>query len=136
MIINKVKKAIVGLTLVVMLLAGIGGVTAQAQGRGFHGPRPAFGYRPHFYRPYGAYRWWGWYGPYGSPTITVVNPIAQQRESGYSDGHKRGREDARAGKPESPDSHKHYSKSDSRTYRQAFLEGYDDGYNEQINKAD
>jgi hypothetical protein len=61
----------------------------------------------------------------------VVNPIARQRDKGYSDGHKRGREDAKDGKPESPERHDHYNKSDSLTYRQAFLQGYADGYSEQ-----
>jgi len=105
-----------------MLLSGIGATTAEAQRGRHHGP--VIVYRP--YRPFG----WGWRDPFWNRTYTLVDPIAQARESGYSDGHKRGKDDAEHGKLNSPESHKHFSKSDSQTYRQAFLQGYADGYNE------
>jgi len=129
---NKVKALIIGLSLVAMLLVGVGSTTAQAQHRGFHRPGPIIIQR---YRPFWGPGWgWGWNDPYWNRTYTVVNPIAQARESGYSDGHHRGKDDAKDGKPNAPESHKHYSKSDSQTYRQAFLQGYADGYREQIDR--
>jgi hypothetical protein len=129
---NKFKGLIVGATLVVMLLAGVGSTTAQAQRRGFRGP--VIVYRPHrVYRPFWGPRW-GWNDPFWNRTVTVVDPIAQQRESGYSDGHKRGKDDAEHNKPNAPESHKHYSSSHSLTYRQAFLQGYADGYRERIDR--
>jgi len=74
--------------------------------------RPFFG--PGFY-PY--YPYYGYY-----------NPIAYQRESGYSDGLSRGKSDARHGKAFAPDSHHHYRDSHSITYREAFLQGYRNGF--------
>jgi hypothetical protein len=118
-----VRSLIVSAVLGLMLLSGIGATTADAQRRGRnHGP--VIVYRP--FRPLG----WGWRDPFWYRTYTVVDPIAQARESGYSDGHKRGKDDAKDGKLNSPESHKHYRDSDSQTYRQAFLQGYADGYNE------
>jgi hypothetical protein len=58
----------------------------------------------------------------------VYDPIAYQREQGYSDGLSRGKHDVKHGKPNAPQSHKHYRNSDSLTYREAFLQGYADGY--------
>src|SRR5436853_4013812 len=56
------------------------------------------------------------------------DPIAYQREEGYRDGLSRGKDDAKHGRAESPSNHKHYSNSDSLAYRQAFAQGYEDGY--------
>jgi hypothetical protein len=124
---NKTKALVIGLILVAMLLVGFGSTTADAQRRGFRRHGPVVVYRP--FRPYWGYGR-GWNDPFWNRTVTVVNPIAQQRESGYSDGHKRGRDDAKDEKPNSPESHKHYRNSHSLTYRQAFLQGYADGYRE------
>lgn len=127
---NRAKSLIAALSLVIMLLVGVATTTAQAQSRNraISRHRPIIVYR---YRPYWGPRL-GWrYDPFWNPTITVVDPIAQQRELGYSDGHKRGKDDAKHEKPYSPESHKHYRDSDSLTYRQAFLQGYADGYREQ-----
>lgn len=124
---NKVKTLVLSISLVAMLLVGVGSTTAQAQHRG---RRPVI-----VYRSYWGPRWgWGWNDPFWNRTYTVVDPIAQARESGYSDGHHRGKDDARHEKPNAPESHKHFSDSDSQTYRQAFLQGYADGYREQMNK--
>jgi hypothetical protein len=126
---NKLKTLIMGATVGLMLLVGVGSTTALAQRRIVR-PGPVIVYR---HRPFWGPRW-GWNDPFWNPTITVVDPIAQQRESGYSDGHSRGKDDAKHGKPNAPVSHKHYSKSDSLTYRQAFLQGYADGYREQLDR--
>ena len=130
---NRFKSLVVGASLAALLLVGVGSTTAQAQHRGFRRPGPVIIYRPHrVYRPFFG-TGFGW-SPYWNRTITVVDPIAQQRESGYSDGHKRGEDDAKRNKPNSPESHKHYSGSHSLTYRQAFLQGYADGYRERIDR--
>lgn len=125
MTINKVKSLILSGLLLCTLLIGVGSTTAQAQHRG---RRPVVVYRT-YPRPF-----WGPRFGYWNRTVTLVDPIAQARESGYSDGHSRGKDDAKKGKPESPDSHKHFNGSDSQTYRQAFLQGYSDGYREQIDR--
>lgn len=127
MIPNKIKKLIMGLSLVTILIVGAGISSAQAQHRG----RVIVTQRPIFVtRPYFGPRWgWGWNYPYWGRTV-VVDPIALQQESGYSDGHSRGKDDAKHGKPNAPASHKHYSDSHSLAYREAFLQGYADGYNE------
>ena len=127
---NKVKTLILGISVAALLLVGVGSTTAQAQRRGFHrGPVVV-------YRSYWGPRWgWGWYDPFWSPTVRFVDPIAQARESGYSDGHSRGKDDAKHGKVNAPESHKHFRNSDSQTYRQAFLQGYTDGYREKMNEA-
>jgi hypothetical protein len=133
---NKIKGLVMGVSITAMLAFGFGGATAQAQRRVVQRPGPVVVYRP--YRAFGSYwgpRWgWGWNDPFWSPTIRVVDPIAQARESGYSDGHSRGKDDAKHGKENAPESHKHFSKSNSLTYRQAFLQGYTDGYREQMDK--
>ena len=124
---NKVKTLVLGVSLMAMLLFGVGSTTAQAQHRG---RRPVV-----IYRSYWGPRWgwgWGWNNPFWSPTVRLVDPIAQARESGYSDGHSRGKDDAKHGKANAPESHKHFRNSDSQTYRQAFLQGYADGYREKM----
>src|ERR1041385_4496611 len=123
---NKLKRFFIGVLGSAILLVGIGLTTAQAQGRVIIRPRPFI------VRPYWGPRW-GW-GPYWGPTYTVVNPIAAQREQGYSDGHKQGKDDAKHERANAPEDQKKYLKSDSMTYRQAFLKGYADGFDEQLNK--
>ena len=127
MIANNIKKLIIGLSCGVMLLVGAGISTAQAQSRVVIRQRPIF-----VTRPYWGYR--SFWGPGWGRTYYVADPIALQRESGYSDGLSRGKDDAKHGKPDAPASHKHYSDSHSLTYREAFLQGYADGYREQMDR--
>src|SRR5262245_54935038 len=128
MITNKIKNLILGVFLVTILIASDGISTTQAEQGVID-----IGLDVVVNRPYWCYRTWGW-NPYWGRTVTVVDPIAQQRESGYSDGHSRGKDDAKHGKLNAPSSHKHYSNSHSLTYREAFLQGYADGYNEQLGR--
>lgn len=111
-----IMRSTTALVLLLGLLSGVATTSAVAQGRRVHHRqrivivrRPFF---PHFHSYY-----------YG-----VYDPIAYQREQGYSDGLSRGKSDAKHGKPSDPQSHKHYRNSDSMTYRDAFLQGYTDGY--------
>ncbi len=112
----------------VLLLAGIAGgflllfggmaTTAEAQTR-----------RVFIYRPY--HRFWF---PYYEPTVRVYDPIASQREEGYSEGRDAGKDDAKEGNDADPKNHKKFSKSKSYAYRQAFLAGYEDGFRKQSKK--
>ena len=124
---NKVRTLFIGLFVALIILVGLGTTAAQAQARIIYRPRPVVVYRP-FWGPR-----WGW-GHYWDRTITVVDPIAQQRESGYSDGRSRGKDDAKKELGYTPQTHKHYYNSNSLTYREAFLKGYADGYNGQMHK--
>ena len=72
---------------------------------------PRLGFYPRVY-PY--------YVPYGG--------VAYQEERGFSDGHSRGKEDARHGRPYDPNSHSHYRNANSLAYRDAFLRGYSEGF--------
>jgi hypothetical protein len=122
------KNLIMGALVSIVLLIGVGTTTAPAQGRIRHRHRPIVVYRP--IQPF-----WGWrsyWGPY--PYYTYVDPITAQREQGYSDGRSRGKDDAKHGKANDPNSHKHYRDSNSLTYRQAFAQGYSEGYRERMDK--
>jgi hypothetical protein len=124
-----VKKFAIGAFAAGMLVVGALAAPAQAQVRGVRSGgrvvvvrRPFFG--PRFYGP----GWWGYpyYGYYGYSYFG--DPIAYQKEQGYSDGLSRGKDDAKHAKADDPTSHKHYQNSNSLAYRQAFLQGYNDGY--------
>src|SRR5207302_4993941 len=110
---KKVKELFLGLFAAIILVIGVSTSTANAQSRVIIGTRPVVVYQRPFWRPF-----------WGPRTITVVDPIAAQREQGYSDGKSRGKDDAKKGLADNPESHKHYNNSDSMTYRQAFLQGY------------
>jgi len=123
---NGIRKiAMGGLVAVVIALSSLA-TTASAQGRVFvpRHNRVIVVRRPFFprYDPFYSY---GYY-PY-----SWSDPIAYQKESGYSDGLSRGKKDAKKGLPNSPESHKHFVKSSSLAYREAFEQGYNDGYNQQ-----
>src|SRR5207244_11919450 len=114
---NKAKGLILSLFLVIMLLAGFGKVTAQAQYRTriVQTQRPVVVYRN---RPAFGPRWgWGWNDPFWNRTITVVDPIAQQKESGYSDVYSRGKDDAMNNHPVAAASHKYYRNCNQFTVR-------------------
>src|ERR1051325_10956261 len=121
---HQIRKGIYSALVAVILLFG-GWATANAQVRGAHRPgRVVIVNRPFFYPRYN----WGFYPRY----YTVVDPVAYQREQGYRDGHSRGKDDAKHGKANDPNSHKHYRDSDSLNYREAFAQGYADGFRERM----
>jgi hypothetical protein len=62
----------------------------------------------------------------------VVEPIAYQREQGYSEGRGEGKDDAKKGRPANPTGHKDYVKSRSLAFREAFVQGYETGYQEKL----
>jgi hypothetical protein len=113
---NRVKRPIIGAFLALLLLFAAGtAVPAQVRTRVFVQPRVFVGPRFFGFHPY----------PY---TYYTYDPIAYQQERGYSDGLSRGKSDARHGKAEDPQAHNHYLDSNSLAYRNAFLQGYRDGF--------
>lgn len=118
---KEAKKLVTRGLLAVLLLFGVMSVTASTADaqRRIHG-RVVVVQRP-------------WFFPrYYPRTYTVYDPIAYSREQGYSDGLSRGKDDAKHGRPNDPASHKHFSESNSITYRDAFAQGYSDGYRERM----
>ncbi|HMG34226.1 MAG TPA: hypothetical protein VKM94_09835 [Blastocatellia bacterium] len=114
---DRTKKILMGVLITSVLLLGASQTNSYAQGRRFHNGRVIIVHRPFFGA--GFYRPWPYY---------TYDPVAYQREQGYSDGLSRGKSDARHGKPNDPASHKHYSESEGINYREAFAQGYADGY--------
>lgn len=133
---NQTKIIFMGLSLVLTLLAGIGLTTAEAQRRrGYHRPPPVIVYR--YYSPFSYPYSYRYYDPFWEPfypRYQVVNPIAYQREKGYKEGRDEGKEDAKKDRPANARGHKDYLKSSSITFREAFVQGYNDGYREKINE--
>jgi len=62
------------------------------------------------------------------PTYGVVYPGDRDWRWGYKEGRDEGKDDAEDGRIMNPTIHSDYYKSDSYTYRQAFIQGYYDGY--------
>ncbi|MBL8172193.1 MAG: hypothetical protein JNJ50_28800 [Acidobacteria bacterium] len=121
---NGMKRMLLALLTGVVLLAGVN-ATANAQGQGFRRPPR----RVIYYRRYDPF-----WEPYR--TVRVVDPIASQREEGYSEGRDKGKDDAKDGRDFDPENHKQFNKSKSLAFREAFLKGYQDGYRKQMNKGD
>ena len=124
MIRNVFKKLVIGVFAGVIVLFGslVANPTANAQVRVVRVAPTRVFIGPRFFGP-------GFY-PYYYPYYRVYDPIAYQRESGFSDELSRGKSDAHHGKAFAPDSHHHYRDSHSITYREAFLQGYRTGYRE------
>ena len=127
---NKVKGLIIGAFLVTVFVAGIGTTTANAQNRR-HGHRPSRIIVIRRYDPFWHRRYDPFWNPY-YPRYQVVDPIAYQRERGYSEGKDEGKDDAKKGRPADATGHKDYLKSDSIHFREAFIQGYNAGYEEKL----
>jgi hypothetical protein len=123
---NVIKKLFMGALVALIVLTGFGALTAEAHNRVVRRHR-----RVIFVRRYDPF-----WDTYRLPTYRVVDPIAAQREEGYSDGRSKGKDDAKDGRENDPESHKQFNKSKSYAYRQAFLQGYADGYRLQLEKND
>jgi hypothetical protein len=128
---NKAKALIMGLFFVVTLLVGVGSITVNAQNRGaVRRPSRVIVYRhysPFWYRHYDPF-----YDPFYYSRYRAVDPIAYQKEQGYREGKDEGKDDARHNRIANATGHKDYLKSDSIHFREAFVKGYDDGYQEKI----
>jgi hypothetical protein len=128
---NKIKKLFMGLLLVALFLTGISSTTVNAQEKKGHKNS-----RVVIYQTYNPYWHTYYYDPFWDPsyygTYRVVNPVAYEREQGYSEGKHEGKKDAKKDRQPNPTGHKDYLKSDSMTFRNAFVQGYNDGYQEEI----
>lgn len=155
---NKLRSLIAGSFVAVLLLAGTGLSTANAQARrggfgggfgggfaggamaGFHGGYTGGGYyhgghgpgRVVVVRPFGSYWYPGYYNPLWSPYYYGSDPLALQQERGYRDGLDEGRDDAKHGLAADATENKDYLKSNSMAFRDAFVQGYDEGYRERL----
>lgn len=132
---NRMKRMIVGAFAAVLLMSGALIGTAEAQGRFVRRHnRPA---RVIVYRPFSPF-WHRQYDPFWDPFPTsyrVVDPIGYQREQGYSEGRSEGKDDAKKGLPADPTGHKAYLKSKSLAFREAFIQGYNERYHEEIGEV-
>jgi hypothetical protein len=128
---NKTKALILGFVLVITLLVGIGSITADAQNKGVvRRPNRVIVYRhysPFWYRHYDPF-----YDPFYYSRYRVVDPIAYQKEQGFREGKHEGEKDAKKGRVANATGHKDYLKSDSMYFRQTFVQGYNDGYREEV----
>jgi hypothetical protein len=128
---NKVKALMLGLSLVAMLLVGMGSTTtADAQNRRIRRPHRVIVYRhysPFWYRHYDPF-----YDPFYASRFRVVDPIAYQKEQGFREGKSEGKDDAKKGLEANATGHKDYIKSNSVHFREAFVQGYAVGYQEKI----
>ena len=131
MIPNKVKALIMGIALVGTLLLGVGAATADAQNRRRHHRPPRIivyrNYNPFWYRHYDPF-----WDPFYSSRYRVVDPVAYEREKGYREGRDEGKDDAKKDRPSNATGHKDYLKSDSIHFREAFIQGYNEGYRQKI----
>ena len=128
---NKARALVMGLFFVVTLLIGTGSITANAQNRGFvRRPNRVIVYRhysPFWYRHYDPF-----YDPFYYSRYQVVDPIAYQKEKGYRDGKDEGKDDAKKNRIADATGNTDYIKSNSIHFREAFVKGYNDGYQEKL----
>jgi hypothetical protein len=126
----KLKQIVIGAFAVMMLLSGAFAPTAEAQTRVIRTPTRVIVYRP--YNPFWYRRYDPFWDPFYSTRYRVVDPIAYQREQGYNEGRSEGKKDAKKGLPANPTGHKDYLKSSSLAYREAFVQGYNERYREEM----
>lgn len=130
---SNMKKLVLSAFAAALLVSGALITTAEAQGRVIRRPhRPP---RVIVYRPYNPFFGYRYYDPFWDPfpySYQVVDPIAYQREQGYSEGRSEGKDDAKKGRPSNPTGHKDYVKSSSLAFREAFVQGYQNGYQEKL----
>lgn len=123
---NTIRNLVMGTLTAVAAMIGIGTATdAQAQKVIIRPPRVIVvrQHRPHWDR-------------FWDRRFEWVDHVSEQREEGYDDGFKAGRDDAREGRDFEPVDQKKYIKSPSHAYRRAFRCGYEDGYRKEMRKID
>src|SRR5262245_2256354 len=126
----KFKQLVIGAFAAIMLLSGVFATMAEAQNRVIRRPPRVIVYRP--INPF----WYRRYDPFWDPCYysryKVVDPIAYQRQQGYSEGREEGKKDAKKGRPANPTGHKDYLRSNSLAYREAFVQGYNERFREEM----
>jgi hypothetical protein len=126
----RIKQSVIGAFAAIMLLSCVFATTAEAQHRVRRRPPRVIFVRP--YNPFWYRRYDPFWDPFYSTRYRVVDPIAYQREQGYRDGRDEGKEDAKKGRPANPRGRKDYLKSNSLAYREAFIQGYNERFREEI----
>src|SRR5262245_7495400 len=126
----KIKRIVIGAFAVIMLLSSAIVTTTDAQTRVIRRPPRVIVYRP--YTPFWYRRYDPFWDPFYSSRYTVVDPIAYQRQQGYSEGRDEGKKDAKKGRPSNPTGNKDYLKSSSLAYREAFVQGYNERFREEM----
>lgn len=138
---TRMKQLILGAVAAAALIPSLLTTKADAQTWVARKQRPVVIYQTYnplwyrYYDPfYSPYYDPFWSGSYWGPTYRSVDPIAYQKELGYSEGRGEGKEDAKKGRPANPTGHKDYLKSNSLAFRQAFVQGYNERYREEVAK--
>ena len=127
----RVKELVIGAFAAIILLSGVFATTAKAQNRVVVRRPPRVivvrRYNPFFYRRYDPF-----WDPFYTSRYHVVDPIAYQREQGYNEGRSDGKKDAKKGMPANPTGQKDYIKSNSLAFREAYVQGYNERYREEM----
>jgi hypothetical protein len=126
----RIKQLVICAFAAIMLLSGVFATSARAQHRVIRRPPRVIFVRP--YNPFWYRRYDPFWDPFYSTRYRVVDPIAYQREQGYRDGHDEGKKDAKKGRPANPTGNKDYIKSNSLAYREAFVQGYNERFREEM----
>jgi len=117
----RVKKLIIGAFAAIILLTGAFTTTAGAQ-------EVIIGRHQVIVYPTYDPSWYPVYDPYYYPRYWVVEPDSYLWKKGYKEGRHEGKHDAKHGIPIDPAGTEDFYKSSSYAYRQAFIQGYYDGY--------
>jgi hypothetical protein len=131
---QRLKKLIIGAFTAIILLAGA--LTSSATAQTFIIKRHrVIVYPPVVYPVYQPVQYpiyqpiqYPVYEPVYYPTNWVVYPVGSDWGWGYREGRDEGKDDAEDGRAMNPTMHNDFYKSGSYTYRQAFIQGYYDGY--------
>ena len=121
----RVKELVIGAFAAIILLSGVFATTARAQNRVVVQRPP----RVIVVRRYNPFPFWD---PFYTSRYQVVDPIAYQREQGYNEGRSDGKKDAKKGMSANPTGHKDYIKSNSLAFREAYVQGYNERYREEM----
>lgn len=123
---QKLKKLMIGAFAAIILLAGALTTSATAQTFIIKRHRVIV-YPPVVYPIYQPIQY-PVYEPVYYPQNWVLYPVGNDWGWGYREGRDEGKDDAEDGRGMNPTMHKDFYKSGSYTYRQAFIQGYYDGY--------
>jgi hypothetical protein len=119
---NRISKLTMSSLIGLFLMSGIFASTALAK------PKVVVRTRPvvvvHTGRPV---FWHRRYDPFWVPSVTY-RVVDDNRHEGFEEGRDQGKKDAKKGHDYDPKGSKDYFKSDSFSYREGFLRGYDVGY--------
>jgi|SRR5262249_31639633 len=127
---QQLKKLIIGAFAAIILLAGALTTSATAQAFIIKRHRVIV-YPPVVYPIYQPIQY-PVYEPVYYPRYWIVYPGGNDWSWGYREGRDEGKDDAEDGRMMNPTMHSDFYKSGSYSYRQAFIQGYYDGYLKKI----